>query len=129
MTTRPRPRTRPKRQANGIYVDDLGLHQCSLPLEGQRGTQGSLAMGDNNHAIVVADDRVVITTRVQTVLSLYVQGLLGEKDRVHRLAVGLNELGDATYAGLILTDDHRHDRVRLIFNRVHAATHVGHGIV
>lgn len=129
MTKSSRPRARPKRQANGIYVDDIGLHQCALPLEGQLGSLSSISMGDNNHAILVTDDNLVITTRVQTALSMYMQGLLGEKGKVHRLAVGLKELGDAAYAGLILTNDNRYDRVRLMFNRVHAATQVGHCIV
>ena len=61
-------------------------------------------MGDNNHSVLVTDDRIEVTTRVQTAL-----------------AVGAKELGDGVYAGLALVDDGRHDRVVLAFTRIRPA--------
>jgi hypothetical protein len=115
------PKRKPKRQDNGIYLDGVGLHQCGLPLATRDGSQSTLSMGDNNHAVVVTDDRIQVRTRVQTALSLSMQGLIGPPGRTHALAVGTNELGDAVFTGLMLVDDGRHDRVLLIFTRLRPA--------
>lgn len=121
MATRFVPKETAQRRSNGIYIDGIGLHQCGLPVESHDGMIHTMAMGDNNHAVLVRDDRIEVTTRVQTVLSMYMQGVIGQSGRTHRLAVGEQDLGDGTYAGLQLTADSYGDRVRLLFRLVRPA--------
>lgn len=118
ISMRHTPRRKPKRRDHGIYLDGVGLHQCGLPLATRDGSQSTISMGDNNHSVLVTDDRIEVTTRVQTALSLVTQGLIGPPGRTHALAVGMKEFGDGVYAGLALVDDGRHDRVVLVFTRV-----------
>ncbi len=122
MTTRFVLKESARRRSDGIYIDGIGLHQCGLPIESHDGLIHTLAMGDNNHAISVQDDRIEVTTRIQTALSLYMQGLLGKAEHIHRLAVGAQEVGEGMYVGLQLTDDNRHDRIRLLFRRIRSVT-------
>jgi hypothetical protein len=111
-----------KRRDNGIYLDGVGLHQCGLPMAGRDGRESTISMGDNNHSLVVMDDRIELTTRVQTALSLVLQGLIGTPGRTHVLAVGMQDVGAGTFAGLTLVDDGRHDRVVLKFTRPKSPT-------
>jgi hypothetical protein len=113
---------KPKRQDNGIYLDGVGLHQCGLPMAGRDGRQSTISMGDNNHSIVVMDDRIELTTRVQTALSLVLQGLIGTPARTHVLAVGRQDVGEGAFTGMALVDDGRHDRVVLAFARLKSPT-------
>ncbi len=115
------PKRKPKRRDTGIYLDGIGLHQCGLPLATRDGRQSTISMGDNNHSVLVTDDRIGVTTRVQTALSLSMQGLIGPLGRTHMLAVGMKELGEGVFAGLTLVDDGRNDRVRLRLARSRAA--------
>lgn len=115
------PKTRLKRIPKGIYIDGIGLHQCGLPLESSVGTLSKLCMGDNNHAVFVRDDCIVITTRVKTALSLFIQGFIGQSGRLHRVAAGNKELGEGAFVGLMLVDDGRHDQVRLMFTHIRQA--------
>ena len=115
------PKKRSKRTPKGIYIDGIGLHQCGLPFESSVGTVSTLSMGDNNHSVLVREDRIDITTRVQTALSLFMQGFLGQSGRLHRVAVGDKELGEGAFVGLTLVDDGRYDRVRLMFTHIRQA--------
>ena len=117
------PKTRSKRRPSGIYIDGIGLHQCGLPLESASPTTSTLCMGDNNHSVLVQENRLVITTRVQTVLSLCMQGFLSQSanGRLYHVAAGTKELGEFTFAGLTLVDGDCHDHMRLMFTHIRQA--------
>lgn len=117
------PRRRQRRRENCIYLDGMGLHQCGLPCVGYGGQQSTISLGDGNHSILVTDQRIEVTTRLLTALSLTMNGVLGQVGLIHQVAVHNRELGEARYLGLHLTSDPRYDIVQLVFERIHAAGH------
>lgn len=115
------PRRRTRRKPTGIYLNGVCLDDAGLPLESRVGSLCSMRWTENNHALLVKPDQILITTRVQTVLSLYAQGVLGAVGAIYRVAVGGDDLGEAAFVGMMLLDDGRHDRIRLTFSRIHPA--------
>jgi hypothetical protein len=46
------PKKQRKRKPKELYIDGIGLHQWSLPLEMAGGGMARISLGDNNHAVL-----------------------------------------------------------------------------
>jgi hypothetical protein len=115
------PKKQRKRKPKEVYIDGIGLHQWSLPLEMAGGGMARISLGDNNHAVLVTDQEIRVSTKILTVLAMTLQGAFGKEGRIHSLAVFDRDLGDGIFVGLRIASDPRADTIQLLFTRINPA--------